>query len=398
VWPTQTKRIDASAYPVYRPLNNEQFAENHIIANWVASDALTIKSITAYRNDASFDYNTASTSSTLPGVFIGRPDLAWSPPHGDLRHPAQAVLAGVPVHRNTEASAMVGGLFFMNERGTQIDNTYFGLAFPNATFTGVYAPFAGASSPLSERWANRLVLDPALALGSASESGGSVQNISAAGFGQVTWRPEWLDDKLALTGGLRLGVDEKKVVRPSGFIWDQVTYPATQGASAPTPPPSRTGLPLLATFDHTAARPALASFRTTGPTTSRLTSATLPVTALLLSPWHRKPSTRRGRIRRRPTSSAKNPNSSTSCARQRRGVLHPLEKSSTERADRQHFHGGIFQRSTIQIRGVEIDSSFVPLDGLTISVNGTYYHGREATVGNPFAQPDRPASRDSRTR
>ncbi|MBV8063649.1 MAG: TonB-dependent receptor, partial [Nevskia sp.] len=231
VWTPGNKRADSLPYPVYRPLNNEQFVENHITASWFVSDHLTIKSITAYRDDSSLDYNTASPSSTLPGVFLVRPDLGvvtaptvtYDIAHKQFSQEFQFI----GTQRDLQWTA---GLFFMNERGSQIDNTYFGLAFPNATLGAPgngYLPFGSLGTPVT--------LAPPLALGAAAVSGADVQNLSAAGFANVVWRPEFLDKKLALTGGLRLGVDEKRVVRPSGYIWDQVTYPQFPGAPAPVP-------------------------------------------------------------------------------------------------------------------------------------------------------------------
>jgi len=393
VWTPGTTRADSLPYPVYRPLNNEQFVENHITASWFVSDRLTLKSITAYRDDSSLDYNTASPSSTLPALFLGRPDLGviTAPTVTyDIQHKQfSQEFQFIGTEKNLQWTA---GLFFMNERGAQVDNTYFGLAFPSATLgdpaTG-FLPIASLGTPVT--------LNPPLALGSAVESGADVQNISAAGYVNLVWRPEFLDRKLALTGGLRLGMDEKRVVRPVGYVWQTPTYPAVQGAPAPVPgqvdpttgqvvqgqkcpcdPASiteRRSLPLaVASYDWTRSQSTYLRYST------GYRAAAFGLASQTLNPAQADSATsfelgeksefwgHRARV-----------NVAAFYTRWK-GPQQSVQTASTSTVE---FFNGL----TIQIRGVELDSSFVPVDGLTISVNGAYYHGHQPAASNPFPPP-----------
>ncbi len=392
IWPSQTTRIDQSAYPVYRPLNSEQFVENHITANWVISNALTVKSITAYRNDASLDYNTASPSSTLPAAFLGRPDLGqvtaptvtYDIQHKQFSQEFQFI--GTMKHLQ-----WVGGLFFMSERGRQLDNTFFGLAFPGTVDAGA----ANGFFPVT--LGTPTTLDPPLALGTAAESGADVRNTSAAGFINVVWRPEWFDDKLALTGGLRLGMDKKTVQRPLGYVWDQPTYPAVQGGAAPVPgqvdpttglvvqgqtcpcdPHSitqRRALPLaVVSYDWTDNQSTYFRYATGYRAASfGLASQTLnPARADANTTFELGEKSEFFGHRARVNVAAfytrwKSPQES-------------VQTASTSTVE-------LFNAPTIQIRGVEVDTSFVPVDGLTISLNGTYYHGFQSPAPNPYPPP-----------
>jgi iron complex outermembrane receptor protein len=391
VWPSGNKRADSLPYPVYRPLNNEQFVENHITASWFVSDRLTIKSITAYRDDSSLDFNTASPSSTVPGVFLGRPDLGvvTAPTVTyDIQHKQfSQEFQFIGTEKDLQWTA---GLFFMNERGTQVDNTYFGLAFPNATTSGApgFVPIT-LGTPVT--------LNPAFALGSAAESGADVQNISAAGFANAVWRPEFLERRLAVTAGLRLGMDEKRVVRPVGYVWDQVTYPAVQGAPAPVPGQTdpttgqvvagqtcpcsaasiteRRSLPLaVVSYDWADSQSAYLRYSTGYRAAAfGLASQTLhPAQADSANSFELGQKSEFWGHRARVNVAA--------FYTRWKGPQQSVQTASTSTVE-------FFNGPTIQVRGVELDSSFVPLDGLTISVNGAYYHGHQPPASNPFPPP-----------
>lgn len=385
VWPNQTSRVDASQYPIFRPLDDQEYYGQRLTAHWRVSDELTVKSITAFRHDSSLEYNTPEPAATLPGVFLGRGDLGV----------ASGVVVTYDIHHKQISQEFqfigtgnelrwVGGLFFMNERGSQIDNTYFSLAFPNAVLGASPVPGLPGIASLGKA----TTLDPAFYLPSQI-TGADVKNTSAAVFGQATWSPSAFDSKLALTAGVRLGMDKKTVMRPFGFVWDSVTYAARQGASPPTPPQvpgevcpcapasitERRALPLfIAAYDWTENQKTYLSYSTGyRPATYSLSSQTLnPARADSAATVELGSKTEffdhRARI---------------NLAAFRVLWRHPQENASTTAANTVEFFNG----PTVTIEGLELDSSFAPMEGLVISIAGAYNNGKQPTLVSPFAPP-----------
>jgi iron complex outermembrane receptor protein len=385
VWPNQTSRVDASQYPIFRPLDNQEYYGQRLTAHWHVSDGLTVKSITAFRHDSSLEYNTPEPAATLPGVFLGRGDLGV----------ASGVVVTYDIHHKQISQEFqfigtgnelrwVGGLFFMNERGSQIDNTYFSLAFPNAVLGASQVPGLPGIASLGKA----TTLDPAFYQPSQI-TGADVKNTSAAAFGQATWSPSAFDSKLALTAGVRLGMDKKTVMRPFGFVWDSVTYAARQGASPPTPPQvpgevcpcapasitERRALPLfIASYDWTENQKTYLSYSTGyRPATYSLSSQTLnPARADSAATVELGSKTEffdhRARI---------------NLAAFRVLWRHPQENASTTAANTVEFFNG----PTVTIEGLELDSSFALMEGLVISIAGAYNNGKQPTLVSPFAPP-----------
>jgi iron complex outermembrane receptor protein len=385
VWPNQTSRVDASQYPIFRPLDNQEYYGQRLSANWRVSDEFTVKSITAFRHDSSLEYNTPEPANTLPGVFVGRPDLGVVTAPAvvyDIHH--KQISQEFQFIGTERELRWVGGLFFMNERGSQIDNTYFSLAFPNAVLGASPVPGLPGIASLGRA----TTLDPAFYLPSQI-TGADVKNTSAAAFGQATWSPAAFDSKLALTAGVRLGMDKKTVTRPFGFVWDSVTYAATQGASPPTPPnvpgqvcpcapasiTERRALPLfIAAYDWTENQKTYLSYSTGyRPATYSLSSQTLnPARADSAATVELGSKTEffdhRARI---------------NLAAFRVLWKHPQENASTTAANTVEFFNG----PTVTIEGFELDSSFAPMEGLVISIAGAYNNGKQPTLVSPFAPP-----------
>jgi iron complex outermembrane receptor protein len=386
VWLDQTQRIDESQYPMFRPLDHQQFYGARLTANWTPYGSLTVKSITAYRNDSSLEFNTPAPANTLPAVFLGRPDLGvltapvvvYDIQHKQFSQELQLIGdAGAGLQ-------WVGGLFFMEERGSQINNTYFSLAFPGT----VFGPGPVPQLPGIVSLGTPTVLDPALYL-PTQISGADVRNISAAGFGQVTWNPPVLDRKLALTAGLRLGLDEKRTTRPFGFVWDQVTYPARQGAPAPTPPAvpgqvcpcspknivERRALPLVtAAYHWTEAHSTYLSYST------GYRAASVSLSSQTLNP-----------VRSDSVASIELGEKFEFLGRRVRVNLaafreqwkNPQENASTASVSTVEFFNG----PNVITYGLELDSSFAPWDGLLLNVAGAYSHGKDASINSPFSPP-----------
>ena len=206
---------------------------------WSPSENLTFKSISAMRVDDSIVYNTAQTSAVIPGPFLLPPGSC--PAAGAL---CTSLITGVvPIYQidhrqysqelqfigKTDHWDWVGGLFYIHEQGSELETTYFGTLLPNSI------PAAYPYLPVTPR--GSAVIDPPL--GPLSTAGANVTESSKAVFGQATYRPGILDDKLSFTAGLRVGRDDKSALRPAagGTVYLVPTYPAfPQG---PVPP----GLP-----------------------------------------------------------------------------------------------------------------------------------------------------------
>lgn len=385
VWPDETNRADSSQYPIFRPLDSQVYYGQRLTLHWAVSDSLTLKSITAFRHDSSLEYNTPEPANTLPAVFVGRPDLGvvtapvvtYDVHHKQFSQEFQLV--------GTEKDLQwVGGLFYLNERGSQIDNTFFSLAFPGTVLGASPIP----SLPGIVSLGRPTTLDPAYYL-PTQITGADVQTSSAAAFGQATWRPSALDSKLALTAGVRLGWDEKRVERPFGYVWDSVTYPVTQGAPAPVPPAvpgevcpcsavsntERRALPLfIAAYNWTNNASTYLSYST------GYRAATFSLSSQTLDPA------------RGDTAATAELGTKTEFFDHRARVnlalfrvlwKNPQENASTASVNTVEFFNG----PTISIEGLELDSSIAPMDGLVINVGGAYYNGKQPSYNSPFVPP-----------
>ena len=383
IWPLGTQRADNTTYPVFRPYDEQKFSGDRLTASWAISDNVNFKSITAYRTDTAPLWNTASPSTSIPGAFLGStyPYLSGVSILYDIKHnqfSQEFQLNGNSTHLN-----WVTGLFFFNEHASQIENTYFGTAFPNAVTSGPpgFAPVSlGAAT----------ALDPPFPV-PGSETGGLVHNRSYAAFGQVTWRPGILDEKMSYTAGLRVGHDEKDAVRPVGGVYNNVTYPVPPNTIAPA-----------ADYDCSAVpRPVQCTSDTSQTKVLPLASIAYDWTKAVTSYLRYSTGYQAATVGLAgQTFKAVQPSTVDSYElgtksewfehrlRLNLAAFYLLWKDPQE--DVQTISSSTveyFNGPTIKIGGLELDSSVLPMEGLQFNAALTYLHGTQAATLNPFPDP-----------
>jgi iron complex outermembrane receptor protein len=385
VWPIQNQRITQIAYPVYRPLDPQRFYGHRVTVNWDLGDGLALKSISAYRNDESLLWNTASTSAAIPGLFVGAPQLGYitSPsPIYDIHH--SQVSEELQLTGSTKTLKWVAGLFFLGEHGSQLERTFFGTAFPNAVLTG-----PPGFLPVS--LGNAVALATPYDLGVGSETGANVNQKSYAAFGQATWRPDVLDGKFSYTVGVRVGRDEKTDTRPIGGVYDAVTYPVPPSPTPPAP-------------DHDCSvSPQPAQCTAKDSRTKVLPMATVAYDWTQdVNSYLRYSTGYQAAVIGLAGQTFKFINPSTVNAfelgtkselldrhlRLNADVFYmiwkdPQENIQTVTSSTVEFFNG----PDIKTYGVELDAAYLPIDGLTVNFGLNYLHGQQAASVNPFANP-----------
>ena len=397
IWPDQSDKLASSVpYPTYRPLDNQKYSGHRITASWNVTDSTTLKSITAYRQDQADLYNTAQSASSLPYFFL----IRAVPPAQIPGLIADTYVTGViPLYvqkhsqfseelqltGNTDTVQWVTGLFFLHENAGQQERTYYGTAFPNAVLGAGGIPGIGGA-PVS--LGDGLALTPPNLIGPVSDLGADVINHSYAAFGQATWRPA--STQWAFTGGLRVGRDEKEAFRSSGGVWDTVPYDIIPGDPASAPPPSRVCtaaahcdtkysktrvLPVaVASYNFTRDLSSYARFSTgyQAPSLSvggQLFKFDKPVTVnsyelgLKSEFWDH-----RARV---------NVAMFYSTTKDAHESLQTTSSSTVE-----YFNG-----PTIKTSGVELDSTFEPVDRLVITLALNYLNASQAPSPNPYPPP-----------
>lgn len=212
VWPATDGRLEETSYPLNRPLSPERVQSHTADVSWEANDGLTIRSITGYRKVDSLLYNTSAGTSAfpvpIPGLdYLSSPTVTYDVSYDQLSQELQFI-------GSTGNTEWVGGLYYFEDEGTQAEFTQFGVAFPG-TVTNEFGIPTQLGTPIA--------LDPLLSLGGVPTSN-DVSNRSWAVFGQTTWKPGALEDRLALTLGARYGNDTKEATRNVGGIWDAPAY------------------------------------------------------------------------------------------------------------------------------------------------------------------------------
>ena len=121
---------------MYCPLDVQRYWGHRLNASWDISDAVTLRSITAYRDDTTFLNNTASTAVALPGAFLGSSepylsgvDVTYDISHRQFSEELQLLGASGNVE-------WVTGAFYMEENAQQLQHTYWGTTYPNAVLLG----------------------------------------------------------------------------------------------------------------------------------------------------------------------------------------------------------------------------------------------------------------------
>lgn len=383
IWPNQHTVATAVPYPTFRPLDNQKFSGHRLTGTFALSDTISLKSITSYRDDVSPLWNTASTSSSIPGAFLGS---AYGYLTGvavlyDIRHnqfSQEFQLTG----KNGEFS-WVTGLFYFNEHGSQLENTYFGTAFPNAITSGPpgFVPVVLGSA---------VALDPPFPV-PLSQTGATIHNRSYAAYGQATWRPSVLDSKFALTAGLRIGHDEKQATRPIGGVYTNVTYPTPPSTVPPAPNYDCSVVPIpvqcTSTFSQTRVLPmASIAYDWTPDVNTYVRYSTGyqgAVVGLASQTFNAvKPSTVAS-YELGLKSEILHHRARVNIAAFYLNWKDPQENVQTVSSSTVEYFSG----TPIHISGVEFDSTFLPADGLMVNASINYLHGSQRPSLNPFPNP-----------
>ncbi|MGO9512714.1 MAG: TonB-dependent receptor [Steroidobacteraceae bacterium] len=385
IWPIQTARITSIAYPTYRPDDPQKFLGHRVTLNWDIGDGLALKSITAYRSDQSTLWNTASTSAVVPGLFVGAPQLGLltgPAPIYDIQH--SQVSEELQLTGNSDTLKWVTGFYWLGEHASQLEETYFGTAFPNAILSGppYFLPVVAG---------NAVALDPPYSLGPGSQTGADVSQTSTAVFGQATWRPGGAEDKFSYTVGLRVGQDKKDDSRPVGGVYTQVTYGPPPTYTVPPPNYICSAAPrpaeCTATNTHTLALPmATVAYDWTRDVSSYLRYSTGYQAAVIglagqlfqfiepskvdafelgtKSEWF----DHRVRVNGDVFYST---------------WIDPQENIQTVSSSTVEFFNG----PNIYSYGVELDAAFLPIDSLTINLAANYLHGQQRPTTTPYPNP-----------
>jgi iron complex outermembrane receptor protein len=383
VWPIQTTRDTTIPYPTYRPFDPQKFYGHRITASWDLGNNTLLKSITAYRNDNSVLWNTASTTAALPGLFVGAPQLGYitaPAPVYAIQH--SQISEELQLAGSTNTLQWVGGLFFLGEHGSQLETTYFGTSFPNAILSG-----PPGFVPVS--LGNAVALDPPFNAGGAT--GANISQQSYAAYSQVTWRPDVLEDKFSYTVGLRVGRDQKDDSRPVGGVYNNVTYPVPPSTTPPPPDYVCTATPRPAQCSATDARTkALPLASIAYDWTSDVRSYFRYSTGYQAAVIGLAAQTFKFTAPSSVNSFELGTKSEFFDRRARLNVAlfyldrkDPQENIQTVSSSTvEYFTGG-----DIKIFGAEFDAAFEPMSGLTISVAGTYLHGKQDPTLDPFTNP-----------
>jgi iron complex outermembrane receptor protein len=225
---TYDKRADRSFIPLYNPYFRDIAQGHSLQMQYVASDVITLKSITAFRKLDSVGAQQlggvfAFVPFTLtPGLMSPLPLAAMSlaPGVNDIGLPASAnmgpltnvygvsgVVPYAEVHQKQESQELqlIGttktftftlGAYYYHERVRDVRQTFFSIMYLDPAFatpigTNPFSlPFPGQGKTIS--FANAT---------------------SLAAYAQGTWTPEILDNKLHFTGGVRYTHDKKTFFR-----------------------------------------------------------------------------------------------------------------------------------------------------------------------------------------
>ena len=389
IWPNQTSTPLSEPYATYRPLDPQTYWGNRLTAEWGITDSISLKSISALRSDKTLAYNTAATSSVVPGPFFLPPGACPGPIpfcSGVLTDPVPETISS---HRQfsqefqltgrTDQFDWVAGLFYIHETGTQQEVTYFGSFLPNSIPAAFpYLPVTpGASTVLSPLF------------GPVGTAGAQVVESSKAAFGQVTYRPPGMDDKLSLTAGLRVGRDNKSAVRPAdgGSVFLVPTYaafpngPISGGLPCPQSPQCSPSI------SETEVSPlASIAYRWT-PDVS---------TYARFSTGYQAPGLSVGSQTFRYVASSKVQSFELGLKSEfaERTVRFnvaafyeswkdPQQNIQTVTSSTVEFFSG----PTIHVSGLELDTAYMPIPGLQFDGNVSILHGQQAATTNPFQTP-----------
>ena len=204
-------------------------------AQYALSPAFTLKSISGWRGwDSQQPTNYAGvlrgpvvdfTSPTLFSVQRVSPFVAYEQ---DLRQ--RQFSQEFQILGKTDTLSYVAGAYYFNERASEFNTNNFTIVLPPAFLAGLGFPsVVGDALTAQGLDLVGVNLGQTLAYSTKSES--------IAGFGQISWKPEALDQKLEVTGGVRYTHDKRSI--------DQASVPTAQPFAGqlpnpgPTPGPAR---------------------------------------------------------------------------------------------------------------------------------------------------------------
>lgn len=189
------KKLHELYYPYEIPKNRNEVDGHTLNVEWVVSDALTIRSITGYREvDTSNSYNYGAYAGGADVRSDSGPFLVPGTPFDGTSHPLtltnEAFSQEVQFLGDVSPSfRYTAGIYYSSEDGDQHSG-------PNV---GIYIPQGlQPNAPLD------FVMIDQKGLHSATID-------SFAVFGQVSWRPDFLDGKLEIVPGIRFTEDRREV-------------------------------------------------------------------------------------------------------------------------------------------------------------------------------------------
>jgi len=195
------------------PLTNTKTRGQSLTISYDINDVLTFKSITGYR---AFDDD---LSQNFADSFGGASGLEVSTITEYEQYTQEFQLTGM-----TERWKYVGGLYYLKEEGSSAEQQFLDRAFVESS--GIVALDSngpcvsgafGAPPPVCN------VLDPAFYPAYLGQFTVDNEVESYAVFGQATWTPDILSDRLDLTFGARYTDDQRDATRTTdGVLWNSL--------------------------------------------------------------------------------------------------------------------------------------------------------------------------------
>ncbi|WP_380872096.1 TonB-dependent receptor [Sphingomonas sp. DBB INV C78] len=169
---------------------------NALTIDWQATSDVAVKSITAYREFSQNSTQTLSGNGRLLGLVVDASNPAGVsvqpvvPFNGFNRVKQHQVSQEFQLFGNSRQFSYVAGAFYFRENGSEALQQELTLVLPGGGLGVNLPPFQGFDGT----------------------------STSYALFGQVSYRPDALDNKLELTGGLRQTWDKKRITLDSSIF------------------------------------------------------------------------------------------------------------------------------------------------------------------------------------
>ncbi|MCB1699956.1 MAG: TonB-dependent receptor [Pseudomonadales bacterium] len=199
-------------YAYYLPDTKTKVEGHNLTLSYEINDQLSLKSITGYRNlddDASQNFAQSFGDTGSLEVYTATDDDQFS---------QELQLVG-----SAERLSYVAGLYYYNENGDQSERQYLDRATVDQT--GIIAldltnfpPTPCSDGSTSDPFCTDFAAFYPLYLGEYTVK---TDIESWAGFGQATWTPNILNDRLDLTAGVRYTDDQRDAKRTNdGLLWN----------------------------------------------------------------------------------------------------------------------------------------------------------------------------------